>query len=141
MALRIEDLPPRIQEQVRAKLLMQMTQEAPPVEPVKTSHRGQPTKTELAYRREVLDRNPAAEGVVYEALTFRLENGHRYTPDWVFWVGGKLHCVEVKGAYRLGSYQRARMAFDQAAVEWPGFVWIWAERNGQGWKTREGANA
>ena len=143
MRCKIEDLPPRLQDQVRAKLRMQMVQEAPPppAPPVKTRRRRQPTKTEMAYRGEVLDRNPAVIGVAYEALTFRLANGHRYTPDWVYWAGSRLHCVEVKGAYRLGSYQRARLAFDQAAVEWPSFVWIWAERNGQGWKTKEGANA
>ena len=142
MRCKIEDLPPRLQEQVRAKLRVQMVQEAPPpAPPVKTTRRRQPTKTERAYRTQIIDRNPAVAAVAYEALTFRLANGHRYTPDWVYWAGSRLHCVEVKGAYRLGSYQRARLAFDQAAVEWPGFVWIWAERNGQGWKMREGANA
>lgn len=134
MRLRLEDLPPRLQEQVRAKLGQQVTQEAPSVEPVKTSRRRQPTKTEAAYRREVLDTNPAVQSVAYEALTVRLANGHRYTPDWVFWAGGRLYCVEVKGTYRLRSHQRARLAFDQACVEFPGIVWIWAEkRKGGAW--------
>ena len=88
-----------------------------------------PNKTEAEYRRMFLDPHRANLGaVVFEGLTFRLANGHRYTPDWVYVAGGRLVCVEVKGSYRLGSYQRARLAFDQAAVEWPGVRWIWAER-------------
>lgn len=141
MRLRIEDLPPRLQAQVRAQLQPPAT-----VKPTRrlveqTTSRKQPTKTEAAYRREVLDRNPAVSGVAYEALTFRLANGHRYTPDWVYWHDGRLHCVEVKGGYRLGSYQRARMAFDQAAIEWPRFTWIWAEKRNGAWEQKAARNA
>jgi len=83
-----------------------------------------PTKTEAEFARCHL----AGKDARFEALVFRLANGHRYTPDWVYVEGGRLVCVEVKGARRLGSYQRARMAFDQAVVEWPDVRWIWAER-------------
>ena len=62
----------------------------------------------------------------YEALTFRFANGHRYTPDWVvFHDGTPVSCHEVKGAYRLHSHGRARLAFDQARVEFPGLAWVW----------------
>jgi hypothetical protein len=95
-----------------------------------------PTKTELAFRREVLDRElmiGSLVSVAYEALVFRLANGHSYTPDWVCWdCDGRLQCVEVKGSYRLGSYQRARLAFDQARIEWPRIIWVWAERKKDG---------
>ena len=86
--------------------------------------RGVPNKTESAYRA----RHLAGKDARYEAVTFRMANGHRYTPDWVVVADGKpIECHEVKGAYRLGSYQRARLAFDQAAVEWPGIRWVWGE--------------
>ena len=98
-----------------------------------------PNKTELEYRRMFIEpRRGALGSVAFEGLTFRLANGHRYTPDWVYVEGGQLVCVEVKGSYRFGSHQRARLAFDQAAVEWPDVRWIWAERRKDGtWKVSE----
>ena len=88
-----------------------------------------PNKTEAEYRRMFIYPHRADLcSVTFEGLTFRLANGHRYTPDWVYVESGRLVCVEVKGSYRLGSYQRARLAFDQARIEWPGVRWIWAER-------------
>ena len=98
-----------------------------------------PNKTELEYRRMFIEpQRDVLISVAFEGLTFRLANGHRYTPDWVYVDGGRLVCVEVKGAYRLGSYQRARLAFDQARIEWPGVRWIWAERCADGnWRLSE----
>jgi hypothetical protein len=93
--------------------------------------RGEPNKTEAEYARLYL----AGMGARFEALTFRFANGHRYTPDWCYreaGESGRLVCVEVKGSYRLGSYQRARLAFDQAVVEWPVIRWVWAERRKDG---------
>jgi hypothetical protein len=66
----------------------------------------------------------------FEALTFRMANGHRYTPDWVvFTNAGNIECHEVKGGYALGSEQRARLAFDQARVEFPWITWVWAKKS------------
>lgn len=101
--------------------------------------RGKMTKTEARYLNEVLRPQEAAgavSAIAFQPMTIRLANGHRYTPDFAFISGGRMHLVEVKGSYQLGSYQRARLAFDQAAVEWPCFVWIWAELGEDGgWKT------
>ena len=81
-----------------------------------------PNATELAYLREGL----VGVDARYEALTFRFANGHRYTPDWVvFFAGAPVACHEVKGGYRLHSHGRARLAFDQARVEFPGLTWVW----------------
>ena len=108
----------------------------PPAAPKPPRGRQGPNKTEARYEREVL----ALQGIkaAYEGITFRLANGHRYTPDWVFCdpaATGRLICVEVMGSYKLPSYQRARMAFDQARVEWPGIIWIWATWTGKEWRT------
>ncbi len=100
----------------------------------KKGHR-RPNKTEAEYAAEWLRGQDAR----YEAVTVRLANGHRYTPDWVVFEGGRpVEFHEVKGAWRFGSHQRARLAFDQAAAEWPGVRWVWAERRGDGtWRVRE----
>lgn len=135
MRIKFEDLPQRLQDQVRCKLAGEQAHEASPASPViapaKTSSK--PTDTEAEYARLYL----AGKTPLYEALTFRLANGHRYTPDWVCVDGaGRLVCVEVKGAYKLGSYQRARMAFDQAAIEWPMITWVWAEKRDGDWQQK-----
>ena len=126
MAIRIDDLPEQYQRQARAQL-----NRPAPVQPIEAIPRTQPStthrcpnKTEAAYR----DRHLAGQDARYEALTFRLANTHRYTPDWVVVRDGcVVECHEVKGAYRLHSHGRARLAFDQARVEWPGIKWVWAE--------------
>jgi len=113
--------------------------DSPPAAKSAKSSLGRMTKTEARYLREVLLPRLSAgdiSGIVFEPMTIRLANGHRYTPDFGFIAGGRAHFIEVKGSYRLHSYQRARMAFDQAAIEWPCFVWIWVELQDDGtWKT------
>ena len=89
-----------------------------------------PNKTEAAYRNTCLANRDAR----YEAITFRLANGHRYTPDWVVIQDGRLvACHEVKGGYKLHSHGRARLAFDQARIEYPGISWIWVVKTKAGW--------
>jgi hypothetical protein len=106
--------------------------------------RKKPTQTELDYRTEKIDTIDDAEGIMYEGVTFRLASGHRYTPDWVYWLPlhrlhAEMYCVEVKGQYRLPSYQRARLAFDQAAIEYPAVTFLWAERQpDKSWKVTKG---
>ena len=142
MKIKLQDLPPSLRKQVEDKIRAEDALRTPLLPPppdltpsTPTRKAKEPTKTELRYRLEILDRNPAVSGIAFEGITLRMANGHRYTPDWTFWVGGRLHCVEVKGSYRLGSYQRACLAFDQAAVEWPMITWIWAEWTGAQWNT------
>jgi len=95
--------------------------------------RFRPNKTEAKYAAEVLRGTDAR----YEAITFRLANGHRYTPDWVVFENGRpVSCHEVKGAHRFHSHQRARLAFDQAAMEFPGLNWFWATLTKNGWEQR-----
>ena len=93
------------------------------------------TKTEQRFEREVL-KPMVASGELkryqFEGITFRMENGHRYLPDFEGCDGTRMVCFEVKGAYRLGSYQRARLAFDQCKVERPWIVWRWFELNEYG---------
>lgn len=151
MRLKIKDLPDALQRKVQAQIDAEdarrkpATAEFPQLAGVNHGHltkpSGEPNKTELAYRREVLDRDPTIASIHYEGLTFRQANGHRYTPDYVtIDASGHVTCHEVKGSYRLGSYQRAKLAFDQAAVEFPWATWIWAERSkDHGWTIKRKA--
>lgn len=145
MGVKIEDLPPRLQAQVREQLAgMEKNPEfriqnspsfakAPAgmeVRKPETATDGQrhrvPNKTEVEYQRIYLMGMDAR----FEAMTFRMANGHRYTPDWVVFTDtGMIECHEVKGGYALGSEQRARLAFDQARVEFPWIIWVWARKS------------
>ena len=81
----------------------------------------------------------AYASVWFNPCVLRLRNGHRYTPDFLcdpIMQGSRRILVEVKGAYRLGSYQRARMAFDQARIEFPEFGFLWIERTKDGWSIK-----
>ena len=95
-----------------------------------------PNKTEASYRAEVIARRTDVAAVHYEGLTVRMANGHRYTPDWVVvTAGGRIECHEVKGGYALHSHQRARLAFDQARIEFPWIMWVWAVKTKNGWRS------
>ena len=104
----------------------------PPAKPSK-GKRGM-SKTEQRYLFDRL----MDKGARYEAITFKMASGHRYTPDfvtWDEWMGCPRMVVhEVKGSYRLGSYGRARLAFDQCKVEFPHIAFVWAEWNGKKWE-------
>jgi hypothetical protein len=150
MVFKIEDLPPRLQAQVRAQLAgdagtmipecpRSRSARTPLSEPVRSPDCGKggtraakvPNKTEADYQRYHLRGMDAR----YEALTFRMVNGHRYTPDWVVFNDGRpSQCHECKGGHALHSQQRARLAFDQVRVEFPGLMWVWAVKTKDGWK-------
>jgi hypothetical protein len=71
----------------------------------------------------------------YEALSFRLESGAGYCPDWTGWRAGELvACVEVKGGWDHGSHSRSALAWKTAASEWPAVAWIWARWDGREWR-------
>ena len=133
---RYEDLPQRMKKQVDAMLVKsEKADEAPSASADSPPMRGRrPNKTEATYRCEVLERRVGVAAIHYEGLTFRMANGHRYTPDWVVVMDtGGIECHEVKGRHALHSQQRARLAFDQARVEFPWVKWVWAARRKQGW--------
>lgn len=112
-------------------LPVQVPERATVVTPAKPKARKM-NKTERHYLTFILSGKDAR----YEVLSFRMANGHRYTPDFVvFDDGGRiLECHECKGAYSLHSQQRARLAFDQARIEFPGIQWVWAVKTKEGWR-------
>jgi hypothetical protein len=137
MVTRIEDLPQHLQAQARAQLggrpapLAVSAPAAVIVRPLGVKGRHVPNKTEVDYQR----RHLAGLDARYECVTFRMANGHRYTPDWVVFADGRpVACHECKGGYALHSQQRARLAFDQARIEFPGLGWVWAVKMPAGWQ-------
>ncbi|CAK0741036.1 hypothetical protein CCP3SC15_1110011 [Gammaproteobacteria bacterium] len=119
---------------------MNRTNQKPLTEKVNQIPAPKMSKTEAEYERIYLRAIPHK----FEGITFKMSNGHRYTPDFyvVRTERGScqqdfrivLECHEIKGGYRLGSYGRARLAFDQARIEYPDFKFIWATKTKEGWR-------
>lgn len=98
-----------------------------------------PNSTEGRYRRECLS-GIAPECIHYESETFTITKVCRreYTPDWVVAVPGfPPFYHEVKGAYKLGSENRARLAWEMAAEQHPNAVFVWAVLTRRGWEIEE----
>jgi hypothetical protein len=139
--MKLEDFSPALQAQIRAKLaeytkpVTQLPADPiPSLSPAGGRQSPGPNKTEADYHRYHLRGQDAR----YEAMTFRMTNGHRYTPDWIVFQDGRpVACHECKGAYALHSQQRARLAFDQARVEFPGLKWVWAVKTTEGWRIQD----
>ena len=98
----------------------------------KPKERREPNKTEQAAYFYLKMCYPDAN-IRYEAITFHLEQGAAYTPDYLVTTQEGMTCVEIKNAaYKHASYGRSRMAFRQAALEFPTFQFIWLElQNGE----------
>ncbi len=93
----------------------------------------QPNKTEAEFNRLYL--GGAGQ---FEAITFRLAGGSRYTPDWYVFFRGLHIVIEIKGAYRHHSYGRALTAWREARAQFPGFTFCWAARGADRSWTVEG---
>jgi hypothetical protein len=131
---RYDDLPPALKRQVDRQMTTDRPLRPSDLEPPKPRIVSKPstrkmTKTEAEYEAKLVAMY-GRESVHFEGITLRLANGHRYTPDFVVRCGRDegIQLFEVKGSYRLHSYGRAKLAFDQARVEWPGWRFVWAEK-------------
>jgi hypothetical protein len=94
------------------------------------------TKAEREYSR-VLEMEYPGATILPWGITFRMSNGHKYTPDFIVMHDGWLMVVEVKqrgkNGFRQHSYQRAKLAYDQCKVEFPLFKYRWAEKHNGKW--------
>jgi hypothetical protein len=96
-----------------------------------------PNKSEAEYGRMLALEFPGCR-VTFEGITLKMDNGHRYTPDWVVQThGGWMLLVECKSrgknGYRLPSYQRAKLAYDQCKEEFNCFRYRWSEKQEGKW--------
>ena len=100
----------------------------------KAKGRREPNKTETAAYFYLKMCYPDAS-IRYEAITFQLEQGAAYTPDFVvFLPDNTMICYEIKNAaYRHASYGRSRLAFRQAALEFSAFTFCWLELQKNEW--------
>lgn len=141
---KLDDLPPAMRAQALAVLagkpaVALPTAAAEPDAPAKRTPGGKLTKTENS-ARDWLERCGKYSRVRVHPFTLRMDNGHRYTPDFLCTpldASKPRVVVEVKGSYRLHSYGRARLAFDQARLEYPEFAFVWMEKTKTGWATVE----
>lgn len=140
--IRLSDLPKSVQDHIRRVLSIggargqvvgQDAQEATCTflsrhcRPKRPKRDG-PNRTEQDYNVQCL----SVKGM-YEAITFRLPGGSRYTPDWVeFLENGTLRVHEVKGSYRFPSEGRAWTAFREARAAFPHVDFVWAKRTKDG---------
>lgn len=117
---------PHVQEAIRA----QQQQSHPPVTTTPTAAavpKSRMNKTEVRYALRLEARRAAGEIVefAFEAITLRLADGVRYTPDFLVVYGDHvLGLEEVKGAYVR---EDARIKFRVAVEQFPWFRWRWAQ--------------
>lgn len=139
MRVSLEDLPPAYRRQAEAQLAFPPQKTFPDTYPTeqgsvsvpKVSPRQWklPNQTEGAFRRLHIPHD--AIHVRYSLISVNVA-GHRYTPDWTWYEGGRLHAAEVKGTYRHASHGRSRLAYDQARIDYPEIAWVWAEMQEDG---------
>ncbi len=103
----------------------------PGAQPEQKESTSGPNKTEQRFFDDCLKQHADAGAVVlFEGLTMKLRGGNKYTPDWVAIVDGAVTCYEVKAraknGYRHPSYNRSRLAFNEAKELFP-FGFHWAE--------------
>jgi hypothetical protein len=94
------------------------------------------TKCEMEYGR-MLDMEFPNAKIRPWGITLRMENSHKYTPDFAVFMPDFILLVEVKQrgktGFRQHSYQRAKVAFDQCRVEFPNFKYRWCEKQNGVW--------
>lgn len=84
-----------------------------------------PNKTEQRMIDRLRSMHPRLE-VRYEAVTFLLPSGCKYTPDVTVWDGDRIIMIaEVKGAFIHN--QRSVHAFKEAAAAYPKLNWVFAQ--------------
>ena len=98
------------------------------------------TKCEMEYGRMLAYEFPDAV-IIPWGITLRMQNGHKYTPDYLVMDTDLYWLIEVKqrgkNGFRQNSYQRARLAFDQCRAEFKLFRFRWAEKHCGTWDAKD----
>jgi hypothetical protein len=134
--MKLQDIKnPILRAQIEAKLVGQKpTKTEAKLKTKKTTRQTtpkEPNKTEARFNREVL-----GGAGMYEAMTFRLAGGSRYTPDFITFDGQKITAWEVKGSYRFHSQGRAWTAFRECRARFPFIKFRWMTLKKHGWQER-----
>lgn len=128
--IKLDDLPPAYRAQAERQLHgLSPSPAAPPTPKVERM----PNLNEAAFRRLHIPAD--ARLVRYESISLRITGTHRYTPDWTWYdPAGHLHADEVKGPYALPSQRSARLAHDQARIDYPEISFRWATQQDDGYR-------
>lgn len=143
---RLEDLPPRAQAEARAQLAkvshprtiaIEVAPALPTAAPVKKRIRQNSAglnKTEQAFFDHLSQQQ--ANPVLSQAITLRLANGVRYTPDFMIagGPGAYVSAYEVKGFMRDDAAIKLKVA--AALYTWIDFYLV-TKRKGGGWDVQE----
>jgi hypothetical protein len=102
--------------------------------PAKEIRKRQPNKTETEYGYRLSLEFPGCK-IVFEGITLRLDCGAKYTADWCTHLpDGKILLCEVKNSgYKHASHGRSRLAFSQAKIDFPQFIFRWCSKDKTGW--------
>jgi len=99
-------------------------------------------QTETAFADLLQARKLAGEIIdfQFEAITFKLADGCRYTPDFAIWLAdGSMELVDCKGAGPVDDKSRVKVKV--AAEKFPMFLFVIEQRQakklGGGWKREE----
>ena len=98
------------------------------------------TKPEATYERLLKLEYRAEDGyeIRFEKLTLVLDSGTRYTPDFTVWKGSILVlCVEVKGAIKLKSFDRATTKFKEAITSFKSTIFRHAFISAGQWRSQQ----
>lgn len=93
----------------------------------------EPNKTEARFMEWAARYWPGRK-LEFEAITFHLPSGTKYTPDVLVQpaaLGQLFVCIEVKGPYIHNA--RSLHAFKEARAAFPGFQWVFAQWKGGEW--------
>lgn len=99
-------------------------------------------QTETAYADGLQVRKLAGEIIdfQFEAVTFKIAEGCRYTPDFAIWMAdGSMEFVDCKGGGPMD--EKSRVKVKCAAEKFPMFLFVieqrLAKKNGGGWDREE----
>lgn len=99
-------------------------------------------QTEQAYADMLESRRLAGEIIRFdfEAMTFKLADGCRFTPDFSIWLlDGSMEFVDCKGSGPMD--EKSRVKVKVAAEKFPQFLFVieqkQSKKNGGGWKREE----
>lgn len=141
MRLRIDQYNPRVQSQIAAELEKSVKVQsafAKPVCPVSKPRIRQNAaglnKTEQAFSDYLRGELFELQEMFTQAITLKIGNGCRYTPDFVTRHGGHFAAYEVKGFMRDDAAVKLKVA--ASLYPWITFYLV-TKRKGGGWEMQE----
>ena len=106
----------------------------PAIPPIADTITDRMNKTEARYFQFLRSSGDPVLSIEFEAMTFRLGQDCRYTPDFMVVRHDRIEYHEVKGGYIR---EDAAVKIKAAASRWPWFVWYLAVWKDKRWTVKE----